>query len=189
MGNSKEKQNKFNLMNNTFIKRAGLVIALIQTASALSLNKAGCLGMHQSTTSDDDNGNHFSGPGMAGDPCLGFDETTGKYFGACAKGLMCRQTAEVSIPGAGKTCVFPPALVGEACEGFNEFTGMAFPDCAKGLKCMDTHEVSIPGAGKTCAVPAQVGEPCEGHDENTGMPFPGCAAGLTCMEIDELTIP
>merc|ERR1712147_462742 len=153
MGNSKEKQNKSHLMNNTFIKRAGLVVALIQTASALALHKAGCLGMHQSTTSNDANGSHFGGPGMAGDPCLGFNENAGMAFPDCVKGLKCMDTHEVSIVGASKTCAVP-AQVNEPCEGHDENTDKPFPDCADDLICMQTSEVSIVGAGKTCVIPA-----------------------------------
>jgi len=122
-------------MNNTFFKYAGLV-ALIQTIEAASLrnhDSDAALKKNLSHVIDDNDFGHHGGPGMAGDRCFGFDETTGEKFGACAKGLMCKQTAEVSIPGAGKTCVFPPAQIGETCEGFNENTAMPFPDCDKGL--------------------------------------------------------
>ena len=40
-----------------------------------------------------------------GETCEGFDESTGKAFPNCANGLVCKSTAEISIPGAGNTCV------------------------------------------------------------------------------------
>ena len=37
--------------------------------------------------------------------CEGFNEMTGKPYPKCAEGLYCEPTWEVSIPGAGNTCV------------------------------------------------------------------------------------
>merc|ERR1712061_582618 len=40
-----------------------------------------------------------------GENCEGFNEFTGNPFPNCDTGLVCKRTAEISIPGAGKTCV------------------------------------------------------------------------------------
>merc|ERR1712150_133996 len=40
-----------------------------------------------------------------GENCEGFNEFTGNPFPNCETGLVCKHTAEMSIPGAGKTCV------------------------------------------------------------------------------------
>merc|ERR1712130_379237 len=114
MGNLKQKLSILTQqMNNTFFKRVGLVLALIQTIEASANHDADAAVMNKLSQNIEVsksvhhviNDNHFGGPGMVGDPCHGFDETTGEKFGACAKGLMCKKQAQVSIPGAGNICV------------------------------------------------------------------------------------
>jgi len=88
-----------------------------------------------------------------GEPCEGFDEETEEPFPSCANGLVCKPNAEISIPGAGNTCVNAEktyAEEGEPCEGFDERTAEPFPSCANGLVCKRTAEISIPGAENTC---------------------------------------
>jgi len=48
------------------------------------------------------------------DICEGFDETTGHPFPSCGSGMMCKETAESSIPGAEHTCVLDD-IVGGKC--------------------------------------------------------------------------
>lgn len=179
-------------MNNTFFKRAGLVLALIQSIDALALHKHDAdaavennLAQHIEDSYDVINDNYFGGPGMVGDPCFGFDETTGQEFGACAKGLMCKKQAhgEVSIPGRGNICVQPLAQKGDKCKGFNEATGESYPDCDGGLKCIDTGLASIGGGSSNiCVAESQIDEQCEGSNPNTGEFFGACAKGLQCMK-------
>jgi len=40
-----------------------------------------------------------------GEKCEGFNESTGQQFPKCEEGLTCKSTAQISIPGAGKTCM------------------------------------------------------------------------------------
>ena len=41
----------------------------------------------------------------AGEVCEGFNESTGQPFPSCDEGLDCKSSGEITIPGAGKTCV------------------------------------------------------------------------------------
>ena len=78
---------------------------------------------------------------------------SGGPYPSCAIGLACKETCEVSIPGACNTCVKEEkklAQEGEVCEGFDESTGEAFPSCDKGLVCEPTCTISIPGACNSC---------------------------------------
>jgi len=190
MGNLKQKTKTFysyptKQMNNTFFKRAGLALALIQSIEALGLHSHDADAAVMNNLAQHINDNHFGGPGMVGDPCFGFDETTGEKFGACAKGLMCKKQAhgEVSIPGRGNICVQPLAQKGDKCKGFNPATGESYPDCDGGLKCIDTGLASIGGgSGNICVAPSQLDEQCEGSNPNTGEFFGACAKGLQCMK-------
>ena len=49
----------------------------------------------------------LSSPGLVsglGEPCNGFNESTGQRFPDCEQGLLCRDAGLVTIPGAGSTC-------------------------------------------------------------------------------------
>jgi len=85
-----------------------------------------------------------------GQVCGGWSEKLAKSFPKCERGLVCKPSGKVSIPGAGNVCVRAYAKEGETCEGFDENSGKPFPKCGKGLTCKTTKEVSIPGAEKTC---------------------------------------
>ena len=91
---------------------------------AVALEGEACEGFNESTGEqlfldcDDglacrENENEASIPGAGGrcvyaeegEACEGFDESTGKPFPSCGEGLACEEIDEVSIPGAGSTCV------------------------------------------------------------------------------------
>jgi len=56
---------------------------------------------------------------QSGERCGGFNEMTGLPFAACTHGLICKHTAEASIPGADSTCVHDPATASDGEEHSN----------------------------------------------------------------------
>jgi len=143
-----------------------------------------------------------------GERCEGFDETTGQNFPSCGPGMKCKNTAEISIPGAGNTCVINDGIddisseelgsnahetyanLGEACKGFDEITGKPYPSCGPGMYCKSTNKISILGAGSKCAIKdnnsntqeeySALNEKCDGFDETTEKPYPSCGPGMKC---------
>jgi len=88
-----------------------------------------------------------------GQTCEGFNESTGRAYPSCAKGLSCVYKRGVfSDPGAEKECRKEEKVAGpgENCEGHNEVTGEAFPRCDDGLVCVPHGGITIPGRENVC---------------------------------------